>query len=150
MSSKTGFKIWGPTYGYEKEKGAYVFALSYSGDDDKTRKELLKDIKRAEDKHKVKISIMGVGEKVQGPLRELAKQYMQPEWKVPPMQINFGFPAGEITQSPEVDDTVQPASPPPARKQPAKRTQAKPAAKNKQDEEVIQEDMWNLLKKLGG
>ena len=177
MSKKSGFKIWGPTYGYEREKGAHVFSFGYDGNDDKTRKLILLEIKKAEEKYNVKISIMGVGENVQGPLRSMAQQYIQPEWKVPPNQIHFAFPAGEIIKpgsagkiekivdkldeeygSPEglkkaiddeysVDDppASKPASPPPTSKQ----AQAKPATKG-EDTVVIQTDLWDMLKKIGG
>ncbi len=176
MSDGDGFKIWGPSYGYEREKGAHVFSIGYDGNDDKTRKKILLEIGHAEAKYGVKISIMGVGENIQGPLKFLAQQYIQPDWKVPPNQIHFAFPAGEIIKNVEVEfDEVDmsknlatklseppastPASPPPARKQ----TQEKlvkyndprpdgpwPAEEKDEDTVIIQTDIWDMLKKIGG
>lgn len=152
-----GFKVWGPTYGYDHKEGARVFAVSYTGNDDKDRKNLLEGIASAENKYATKITIMGVGSSVQGPMRELAKKYMSPSWTVPPNQIHYGFPAGEITKLPEAESEAQDIKKPaskagkPARKQQAKSRKAKaePQARNS-DTILIQADLWEALKKLGG
>jgi hypothetical protein len=157
--SEKGFKVWGSSYGYEKDKGAHVFAIPFTGNTNKDRASLLAGIKAAEAKYDTKITIMGVGESVQGPLRDLAKKYIPPDWKVPRNQIHFAFPAGKIIEvEPAEPPASKPASPPPARhghdykrkkKAKSKKTKATPEVKNG-DTIAIQSDLWEALKKLGG
>lgn len=164
-------KIYGPRFGYDKNKGARAFGISFDKTDDLTIAKLEREVARIEQKHGHKVTIMGTGDGATLKLRQYTQKYIQPEWKVPHHQVHFGWPAGDIFEKKDVLELVPEQAPEPAVSKPASKckrasestgkstSKSKPASSDTSpqmslfgDGETmfIDADLWDALGKIGG
>ena len=139
--------IKGPKYGYARGEGIRVRALSYKNDA-QTKTDLKKAVADMERELGAKVKVIGAGASVPSSFTNyIKKTYVcdNPDWTVPHMQVHIGIPASDLQAS-------QPASEPEAKpaSKPKAENSKQASAKKDMGTIMIQADLWDTLKQIGG